>query len=67
MASLWFVPTIVLTAGAGGAWWLLRRIAAASGEVHTAARRLDWVQPALVPIRVETERARAAIDRLDRR
>ncbi|MCU1352809.1 MAG: hypothetical protein JWM05_2018 [Acidimicrobiales bacterium] len=67
MDPLWFVPTAVLAAGAGAAWWLLRRIADTSEDVLVRARRLDRMQPVLVPVRTETDRARSAIDRLDHR
>jgi cytochrome c-type biogenesis protein CcmH/NrfF len=64
---LWSIPTIVLLAGAGGAWLLLRRIAEASDEVAVRARRLEALGLRLVPVRAETSRARASIDRIPRR
>ena len=67
MHLLWFVPTVVLLAGAGAAWLLLRRIAEASDDVAVRARRLEKLGLRLVPVRSETGRARASIDRIKRR
>ncbi len=67
MHLLWFVPTVVLLAGAGAAWLLLRRIAEASDDVAVRARRLEKLGLRLVPVRSETGRARASIDRIQRR
>ena len=67
MQLLWFVPTIVLLAGAGAAWLFLRRIAEASDDVAGRARRLEQMGLRLAPVRSETRRARASIDRIQRR
>lgn len=67
MQLLWFVPTIVLVAGAGAAYLLLRRIAEASDDVAGRARRLEKLGLRLIPVRVETNRARASIDRIQRK
>jgi hypothetical protein len=64
---LWFVPTVVLLTGAGAAWLLLRRIAEVSDDVAVRARRLEKLGLRLVPVRSETGRARASIDRIQRR
>ncbi len=65
--AAWFAPPAVLTLGALGAAVLVRRIAEALDEVETARRRVRRLEDALVPLRVETRRARASIDRFDRR
>ena len=67
MHLLWFVPTIVLLAGAGGAWLLLRRIADTADDVGVRARRLEELGLRLVPVRSDTDRARTSIDRIQRR
>ena len=67
MHLLWFVPTIVLLAGAGAAYLLLRRIAEASDDVASRAGRLEKLGLRLVPVRAETNRAGASIDRIQRR
>ena len=67
MHLLWFVPTVVLLTGAGAAWLLLRRITEVSDDVAVRARRLEKLGLRLVPVRSETGRARASIDRIQRR
>lgn len=60
---IWFAPVIVLLVGAFGAVVLARRVADASDEVATSLRRFAGLERALVPVRVQTRQARAAVDR----
>jgi hypothetical protein len=63
----WIAPPAVLLAGAAGAAVLARRLVVAASELAVAQRRLRRLEDAVIPVRVETRRARASIDRLDRR
>jgi hypothetical protein len=65
--AAWFAPPAVLALGALGAAVLLRRIADAVSEVAASQRRFRRLEDAMIPVRVETRRARASIDRFDRR
>ena len=66
MSSLWFVPVLVLLAGAAMAWWLLAKIDRAAAELREGARRVQVLGHSLVPVRAELDRTRDAIDRLHR-
>lgn len=59
----WFAPVIVLLVGAVGTIVLARRVADASDELAVSLRRFAGLERALVPVRVQTRRARAAVDR----
>jgi hypothetical protein len=61
--AAWFAPSAVLIAGAAGAAVLLRRLAGAVTELAASQRRLRRLEDAMIPVRVETRRARASIDR----
>ena len=67
MHLLWAVPTVVLLVGAGLAFVLLRMIGEASDDVASRARRLEELGLRLVPVRTGATRARASIDRIQRR
>lgn len=67
MDLAWIAPPAVLLAGAAGAAVLARRLVAEATELAVARRRLRRLEDALIPVRVETRRARASIDHLDRR
>lgn len=67
MDAAWFAPPAVLVIGALGAAALLRRIAGAIEDVGASRRRVRRLEDALIPVRVETRRARASIDRFPRR
>jgi hypothetical protein len=63
----WFAPPAVLAAGAAAAAVLVRRIAQEVADLSVAQRRLGRMEDALIPVRVEAERARRSIDRIERR
>jgi hypothetical protein len=63
----WIAPPAVLLAGAAGVAVLARRLVTAVSELAAAQRRLRRLEDALIPVRVETRRARSSIDHLDRR
>jgi len=63
----WIAPPAVLLVGAAGVAVLLRRIVAATEEVAGSQRRFRRLEDAMIPVRVETRRARSSIDRLPRR
>lgn len=63
----WIAPAVVVTAGAAGIAALIRRLDAAAADLAASARRLRHVEDALIPVRVETRRTRASLDRYDRR
>jgi hypothetical protein len=65
--AAWIAPPAVLTLGALAAAALARRVAQAADEVREAQRRFRRLEHALIPLRVETRRARAGSDHLDRR
>jgi hypothetical protein len=57
----------VLLVGAAATALLLRRIGAAVDAIADAQRRTRRLEDTLVPVHVETRRARRSLDRLDRR
>ena len=57
----------MLGLGALASALLLRAIAHAVEEAEAARRRFRKLEDGLIPLRVETRRTRASIDRLDRR
>jgi hypothetical protein len=65
--AAWFAPPAVFVLAALGVAALLRRIGAAVEDVGGARDRARRIDGALVPVRVETRRARASIDRFHRR
>lgn len=67
MDTTWIAPPAVLGLGAIGVALLLRAIATAAEEAEAARRRFRKLEDGLIPLRVETRRTRASIDRLDRR
>ena len=64
---MWILPAAVVTVGAAGIAFLLRRLDAATSDLAASTRRLRRVEDALIPVRVETRRARASLDRHDPR
>lgn len=67
MDTTWIAPPAVLGLGALASALLLRAIAHAVEEAEAARRRFRKLEDGLIPLRVETRRTRASIDRLDRR
>jgi len=65
--ATWIVPPAVLLAGAGATAVLLRRLGEAVQDLEGARRRSRRLEDALIPVRVETRRARDSIARLRRR
>lgn len=63
----WIAPSVVWIAGAAASAVLLRRIVVAVTELEGSRRRFRRLEDALIPVRVESRRARTSIDRLDRR
>lgn len=66
MDVTWFAPAIVLLIGAVGAFVLVRRLAVAAAELSASQRRFHRLDQALIPVRVETRRTRASIERMHR-
>lgn len=46
---------------------LVRQLVRAVAELDASQRRFRRIEHALIPVRVETRRARASIERIDRR
>lgn len=67
MDAAWIAPPIVLVAGAAAIATLLRRIAAAAADLDASQRRFRRLEDALIPVRVESQRARRSVDRLNHR
>lgn len=67
MDVTWFAPVVILLIGAGGAAVLVRRLAIAVAELAASQRRFHRIEQALIPVRVETRRTRASIERISRR
>ncbi|MEO6988705.1 MAG: hypothetical protein ABI239_08655 [Aquihabitans sp.] len=63
MELTWIAPAVVVTVGAAAIAVLARHLDAATTELSASARRLRRVEDALIPVRVETRRARASLDR----
>lgn len=63
----WFAPVAVLLIGAGAAIVLVRQLVTAIAELDASQRRFRRIEHALIPVRVETRRARASIERIDHR
>lgn len=67
MDVTWFVPVAVLIIGSMVAVMLVRRLAEAADELASSQRRFRRIEHALIPVRVETRRTRASIERIQRR
>lgn len=67
MDTAWIAPPAVLVGGAGVVAMLLRRLVQAVDDLDAARRRTRRLEDSLIPLRVETERARAILDRMRRR
>lgn len=67
MDLAWIAPPLVLLAGAAGIAVALRRVARATTELAASHRRSRRIEDALIPIRVETRRARSSVDHLRHR
>lgn len=63
--ATWFAPPAVLLIGAAATALLLKRIGAVIDAVSDSVRRSDRLEGSLVPVRVETRRARRSLDHLD--
>ena len=63
----WFAPVAVLLIGAVAAIVLVGRLVSAVAELDASQRRFRRMEHALIPVRVETRRARASIERIDHR
>lgn len=67
MDALWFASPIALLLGAVAVGLLVVQIGRATDELSGAGRRTRRLDDALIPVRVETRRARASIERLRRK
>ncbi|MGI8710634.1 MAG: hypothetical protein ACR2LA_06550 [Acidimicrobiales bacterium] len=67
MDIAWIAPPAVLLAGAGATAVLCRRLAVAVSEARTAERRLRRLEQGLIPVRIESRRLGATVDRMRRR
>ena len=62
----WITPPAVLITGAAIAALLARKVHEAAEEARAAQRRFRHLENGLIPVRVETRRTRAAVDRMHR-
>lgn len=67
MDVTWFAPVAVLLIGAVAAMVVVRHLVSAVAELDIAHRRFRRIEHALIPVRVETRRTRASIERIDHR
>ena len=67
MSMLWLLPPAILLVGLVATLVLLRSVERARGELHQELRRLGGVRTAYAVVRVESDRTRAAFQRLPRR
>ncbi|MCB0988236.1 MAG: hypothetical protein H6519_10870 [Microthrixaceae bacterium] len=67
MAVAVFAPIFVLLCGAVVAMVVARRLADESEALDASLRRLDRVENALIPVRVETRHVRRSSDQITRR
>lgn len=67
MDAVWFAPPIALLLGAIAVAFLVVQIGRETDELSASGRRARRLDDALIPVRVETRRARASIERLRRR
>jgi hypothetical protein len=65
--TTWIAPPAVLGISAAAAAFLLRAIAKATDDAQAAHRRFRRLEDGLIPLRVETRRTRASVDRINRR
>lgn len=67
MDAIWFAPPVALLIGAVVVLALAVQIGRATDELSAARRRNRRLEDALIPVRVQTRRARASIERLHRK
>lgn len=67
MHALWFASPIALLLGAVAVAVLVVQIGRATDDLSSAGRRTRRLEDGLIPVRVETRRARASIERLRRK
>lgn len=67
MDATWFLPIAVVALFAAIALVLLNRLAVAIVELTASLRRLRHLEESMIPLRVETRRARGGTNRLPRR
>lgn len=67
MNAAWIIASAVLVIGAVAIFALIRLIAEAVDQMLVSARRFRRVEDAMIPLRVETRRARSSLDHFDRR
>jgi hypothetical protein len=65
--AAWITPPAVLLTGAAAVAILVRKLQQAADEARSAGRRFRRLEDGLIPIRVETRRTRASVDRMHRR
>ena len=63
----WIAPPLVLLGGAAAVSVLAHRLVQAADDARAAQRRFRRVEHALIPVRVETRRVRASVDRYPHR
>ena len=66
MDTAWIAPPAVLVTGAAVTALLARKVQEASEQARVAGRRFRRLEDGLIPIRVETRRTRASVDRMRR-
>jgi hypothetical protein len=64
--AAWITPPVVLATGAAVAAVLARKVQEAAEQARAAGRRFRRLEDGLIPIRVESRRARANVDRMRR-
>jgi len=65
--AIWLASPVALLLGAVAVAILAVRVGRATDELSDARRRSRRLEDALIPVRVETRRARSSIDRLRRK
>jgi hypothetical protein len=65
--TTWIAPPAIVGLGAIAAAVLVRALATATAEAEAARRRFRRLEDGLIPLRVETRRARASLDERHRR
>jgi hypothetical protein len=63
----WIAPPAIIGVGAVAIAAMLRSLATATAEAQAARRRFRRLEDGLIPLRVETRRARASLDERNRR
>ncbi|MCB1246029.1 MAG: hypothetical protein KDB69_02040 [Acidimicrobiia bacterium] len=67
MDAIWFASPLALLIGAFAIVMIAVRINQANGDLSRAGRSTRRLEDALIPVRLETRRARSSVDHLRRK